>query len=162
MRFQTPKEDALAWLKLRLARIVPLSYPPSAMLSHEPIEWPDEVEVLVDRLESESAERNLSREERALMDVYETVALLDSEDCLHEFWQSGVNHQRVINSFELIGASTLVDPLNASRWCETRPEDRNDYSETEEETLASIEEDLFVGMEELVDLVLAFIEDELE
>ena len=135
---------------------------PRAMLSHEPIEWPDEVEVLVDRLESESAKRALSREERAFMDVYETVPVLESEDGLHGFWQSGVNHQRVINSFELIGAATLVDPLNASRWCETRPEDRNDYSETEEEYLATIEEELFEGMGELVDVVLAFIEEELE
>jgi hypothetical protein len=39
------------------------------MLSHEPMEWPDEVEVLVDGLESESARRALSREERALMAV---------------------------------------------------------------------------------------------
>ena len=131
------------------------------MLSHEPIEWPDEVELLVDRLESESAERALSREERALMDVYETVPLLESQDGLHGFWQSGVNHQRVINSFELIGATTLVDPLNASRWCETRPEDRNEYSETEEEYLATIEEELFEGMDELPDLLLAFIHEEL-
>ena len=131
------------------------------MLSHEPIEWPDEVEVLVDRLESESAKRTLSREERALMDVYETVPLLESQDGLHGFWQSGVNHQRVINSFELIGAATLVDPLNASRWCETRPEDRNEYSETEEEYLATIEEELFEGMDELPDLLLAFIHEEL-
>ena len=131
------------------------------MLSHEPIEWPDEVELLVDRLESESAERALSREERALIDVYETVPLLESQDGLHGFWQSGVNHQRVINSFELIGAATLVDPLNASRWCETRPEDRNEYSETEEEYLATIEEELFEGMDELPDLLLAFIHEEL-
>jgi hypothetical protein len=131
------------------------------MFSHEPIEWPDEVEVLVDRLESESAKRALTREERALMDVYETVPLLESSDGLHEFWQSGMNHQRVINSFELIGATALVDPLNASRWCETRPEDRHDYSETEEEYLATIEEELFEGMDDLVDLVLAFIEEEL-
>jgi hypothetical protein len=131
------------------------------MFSHEPIEWPDEVEVLVDRLESESAERKLSREERAVMDVYETVALLEAEDGLHGFWQSGMNHQRVINSFELIGATGLVDPLNASRWCETRPEDRYDYSETEEEYLCTIEEELFDGMDELVDLVLAFMEEEL-
>jgi hypothetical protein len=131
------------------------------MFSHEPIEWPDEVEVLVDRLESESAERKLTREERALMDVYETVTVLDGEDGLHGFWHSPVNHQRVINSFELIGATALVDPLNASRWCETRPEDRYDYSETEEEYLCTIEEELFEGMDELVDLVLAFIEDEL-
>lgn len=125
------------------------------------MEWPDSVEVLVDRLESESAERALTREERALMDVYETVPVLESEDCLHEFWQSGVDHQRVINSFDLIGAATIVDPLNASQWCQTRPEDRNDYSDTEGEYLATIEEDLFSGMEELVDLVVAFIEEEL-
>jgi len=132
------------------------------MFSHEPIEWPDEVEVLVDLLETEAAERKLTREERALMDVYETVALLEAEDGLHGFWQSGMNHQRVITSFELVGATTLVDPLNASRWCETRPEDRYDYSETEEEYLCTIEEELFEGMDELVDLVLTYMEEELE
>lgn len=131
------------------------------MFSAQTIEWSDEVEILVDRLEGDSAERALSREERALMDVYETVPILESEGCLHEFWQSGMDHQRVINSFELIGAATLVDPLNASRWCETRSEDRNDYSETEESYLSTIEEELVEGMEELVDMVLVFIEDEL-
>lgn len=131
------------------------------MFSHEAIEWPDEVEVLVDRLESESAERKLTREERAIMDVYETVVVLEGRDGLHGFWQSDVNHQRVIGSFEMVGATTLVDPINASRWCETRPDDRNEYSETEEEYLSTIEEELFEGMDELVDLVLAFMEDEL-
>jgi len=131
------------------------------MFAHEAIEWPEEVEELVERLESESTERKLTREERAIMDVYDTVALLEAEDGLHGFWQSGMNHQRVINSFELIGATGLVDPLNASRWCETRPEDRYEYSETEEEYLSTIEEELFEGMDELVDLVLAFMEDEL-
>jgi hypothetical protein len=134
---------------------------PRAMLSHEPIEWPDEVEVLVDRLESESAKRKLTREERALMDVYETVPVLESQDGLHGFWQSGVNQQRVIASFEMIGATMLVDPMNASQWCETRAEDRNEYSETEEEYLTTIEEELFEGMDELVDLLLGFIEEEL-
>ena len=127
----------------------------------EPIEWPDEVEVVIDRLESEAAERDLTREERALMDVYETVPLLESDDCLHEFWQTPINHQRVINSFELVGAATIVDPLNASRWCETRSEDRNEYSETEEEYLSEIEEELPAAMDELVDIVLGFIEEEL-
>ena len=127
----------------------------------DPIEWPDEVEVLIDRLENESDERDLSREERALMDVYETVPILESEDCLHEFWQSPIDHQRIIKSFDLIGATSLVDPLNASRWCATRSDDRNDYSETEAEYLATIEEDLPAGMDELVDLVLEFIEEEL-
>lgn len=131
------------------------------MLSQEPIEWPDKIEALVDRLEDESAERDLTREERALMDVYETVPILESEDCLHEFWQSDLNHQRVINSFDLIGATTLVDPLNASRWCGTRSQDRCDYSETEADYLATIEEELPAGMDELIDLVLEFIEEEL-
>jgi hypothetical protein len=131
------------------------------MFAHEPIEWPDEVEALIDRLESESAERGLRREERAVMDVYETVAVLQEEDGLHGFWQSEVNHQRVINSFELIGATTLVDPLNASRWCQTRPEDRLEYSEVEEETLSNIEEELYEGMGDIVDLVLDFVEEEL-
>ena len=132
------------------------------MLSQEPVEWPDQVEALVERLEGESPERALSREERALMDVYETVPILESEDCLHEFWQSEINQQRVISSFDLIGAAALVDSLNASRWCGSCSPDRNDYSETEADYLATIEEDLPTGMEELVDLVLAFIEGELE
>jgi len=131
------------------------------MFSLEPIEWPDEVEILVDRLESESTECALTRAERALMDVFETVPVLESDDCLHEFWQSGVDHQRVINSFDLIGAATLVDPLNASRWCETRSSDRQDYSETEADYLATIEEELPAGLDELIDLVLEFIEEEL-
>ncbi len=132
------------------------------MLTQDAIEWPDEVEILIDQLESESSERDLTREERALMDIYETIPILQSDDCLHEFWQSGMDHQRIINSFELIGATSLVDPLNASRWCETRPEDRNDYSETEADYLANIEEELAEGMDELVDLVMDFIEEEME
>ena len=130
------------------------------MFSQDPIEWPEKVEILIDRLERESSERPLSREERALMDVYETVPMLESEDGLHGFWQSGVNHQRIISSFDLIGASTLVDPLNASRWCETRSEDREDYSETEADYLATIEEEVTAGLDELVDLVLEFIEEQ--
>ena len=131
------------------------------MLSQETIEWPDQIEVLIDRLENESSERDFTREERALMDIYETIPILQSDDSLHEFWQSGIDHQRIINSFELIGATSLVDPLNASRWCETRPEDRNDYSETEANNLATIEEELIDGMDELIDLVLDFVEEEI-
>ena len=132
------------------------------MLTPEPVNWPDQVEVLIERLEFEAAERALNREERALMDVYEIIPILESEDCLHEFWQSEIDQQRVISSFDLIGATALVDSLNASRWCGSCSPDRNDYSETEAEYLATIEEDLPSSMEELIDLVLAFIESELE
>jgi hypothetical protein len=95
------------------------------------------------------------------MDVYEAVPILESQDCLHEFWQSGIDHQRIINSFDLIGASMIVDSLNASQWCQTRNQDREDYSETEADYLNTIEEELPAGMDELVDLVLEFIEEEL-
>ena len=132
------------------------------MLPQETIEWPDPIEVLIDQLENESSERDFTREERALMDIYETIPILQSDDSLHEFWQSGIDHQRIINSFELIGATSLVDPLNASRWCETRPEDRNDYSETEANHLATIEEELIDWMDELIDLVLDFVEEEIK
>ena len=134
---------------------------PREMFDQVPIEWPEEVEILIERLDSESAERTLTRAERALMDVYETVPLLESNDGLHDFWQSGVNQQRIINSFDLIGAATLVDPLNASRWCEARSADRDDYSETESDYLATIEEELPAALDELVDHVMNFIEDEL-
>jgi len=144
-----------------LAKPTLVIYAPATMFSQEPIEWPDEVEVLIDQLESEASERELSREERALMDIYETVPILQGEDCLHDFWQSGIEHQRIINSFELIGATGLVDPMNASRWCGARSEDRNDYTETETEYLATIEEEVPDGIDELVDLVLEFIEEEL-
>jgi hypothetical protein len=131
------------------------------MFSQEPIEWPEPVELLIERLEEEASERALSREERALMDVVETVPILEGEDGLHGFWHSGLNQQRVIKSFDLIGATTVTDALNSSQWCETRPDDRLDYSETEEEYLCTIEEELSAGMDELVDLVLEFIEEEL-
>ena len=128
----------------------------------ETIEWSDEVLVLADNLDEKLADGGLEREERALLDVIETVSLLDPEgDGLHDFWQSGLDHQRIINSFDLVGSSAMVDVLNASKWCQSRPESRDDYSETESEYLASIEEDLYEAMNELPDLVDEFIEDEL-
>ena len=66
--------------------------------------------------------------------------MLEGDDGLHGFWQSGVNYRRVIHSFELIGATTLVDPLNASRWCEKR------LPRSLRGILRTIEEELFEGM----------------
>lgn len=129
---------------------------------HEPIEWDDGIAKLIDRLEEKSAEGGLTRQERALMDVIETVQLLDPEgDGLHEFWQSALDHARIINSFDLVGSSAMVDVLNASQWCQTRHEDRDQYSETESDYLASIEDDLQDALGELPELVGDFVEDEL-
>ncbi|MGA0900324.1 MAG: hypothetical protein ACO3SO_07965 [Luteolibacter sp.] len=128
----------------------------------ETIEWSDEVLVLADQLDEKLADGGLEREERAILDVIETVSLLDPEgDGLHDFWHSGLDHQRIINSFDLIGSSAMVDVLNASKWCQSCSESRDDYSETEGEYLASIEQDLHEAMGELSDLLDDFIEEEL-
>ncbi len=128
---------------------------------HEPIEWDDEITMLIDRLEEKSADGGLTREERALMDVVETVQLLDPEgDGLHEFWQTPINHRRIITSFDMVGASGMVDALNASQWCQTRA-DLDRYSETESDYLATIEEELYEALSELPDQVGEFVDDEL-
>ncbi|QTN31622.1 hypothetical protein HZ994_04545 [Akkermansiaceae bacterium] len=129
---------------------------------YEPIEWDDEITLLIDRLEEKSADGGLTRQERALMDVVETVQLLDPEgEGLHEFWQTPLNHRRIISSFDLVGASAVVDALNASQWCQTRGDDRDQYSETESEYLAGIEDELYEALAELPDQVAEFIEDEI-
>ena len=144
-----------------MAKPTLVTYASLNMFSQEPIEWPDKIEVLIDHLESEAGERDLTREERAVVDVYETVPILQSEDCLHDFWQSGIDHQRTINSFELVDATVLVDAMNASRWCGARNEDRNDYTETETDHLTTIEEEVPGGIDDLADLLIEFIEEEL-
>lgn len=128
----------------------------------ESIEFSDEVEILVDQLEQESNERELTREERALIDVLDTVKLIEDGEGLNEFWLSSVDQSRVINSFELIGASTIVDTFNSSQWCQAAISDRSQYSSTESDYLASIEEEYFEALTELPEIVEAFIEDELE
>jgi|TARA_B110000037_G_C17010856_1_gene461224 hypothetical protein len=126
---------------------------------HEPIEWDDEITLLIDRIEEKSAEGGLTREERAIMDIVETVQLLDPKgDGLHGFWQTAVNHRRIITSFDMVGASAMVDALNASQWCQTR---KSEYTETESDYLASIEEELFEALSDLPDQVGEFVEDEL-
>ena len=128
----------------------------------EPIEWDDEITMLIENLEEKAEEGGLSRKERALLDVVETVQLLDPEgESLHEFWQTPLNHRRIINSFDMVGASAMVDVLNASQWCQTRDADLDLYTETEGEYLAGIEEELDAALSELPDQVAEFIEDEL-
>ncbi len=93
---------------------------------HEPIERGDQKTLLVDRLEEKSAEGGLTRHERALKDVVETIQLPDPEgDGLHEFWQSALDHTSIINSFDMVASSAIVDTPNASQRCKTRNEDRD-------------------------------------
>ncbi len=130
------------------------------IFDQEPIEWSDAFSALIEQLEEKAEAGGLSRAERALLDVVETVRLLDPKgDGLHDFWQSDLDHRRVINSFDLVGSSAMVDVLNASQWCQTRPDSRDDYSETEAEYLAGIEEELYDAMCELPELVDEYVEE---
>ncbi|MFC4991695.1 hypothetical protein [Rubritalea tangerina] len=125
-------------------------------------EFSDDIEILVDKLEDESNSRALTREERALIDVLDTVKLIEEGEGLNEFWLSSIDQSRIINSFELVGASTIVDTLNASQWCQAATEDRSQYSSTEADYLSSIEEEYFEAVNDLPEIVESFIEDELE
>ena len=125
-------------------------------------EFNDEIEILVDKLEQESNERQLNREERALIDVLDTVKLIEEGEGLNEFWLSSIDHSRISNSFELIGASTIVDTLNSSQWCQSASSDRSQYSETESNHLSGIEEEYFAALSEVPELIEVFIEEELE
>jgi hypothetical protein len=130
--------------------------------NHAPIEWDDEITLLIERLDEKAANGGLTRQERALIDIVETVELLDPEgDGLHEFWQSALDHSRIINSFDLVGASAIVDALNASQWCQTQDANRDQYTETESDYLAGIEEELYQTLSELPDLIREFVDDEL-
>lgn len=125
-------------------------------------EFSDEIEILVDNLEQESNDRQLSREERALIDILDTVKLIEDGEGLNEFWLSSLDHSRIINSFELVGASTLVDTFNSSQWCQSASADRSQYSPTESDYLSGIEEEYFESLPDLPDMIEAFIEDELD
>lgn len=141
---------------------VVLQFSRGMTFEREPIEWDDEIKMLIEVLEEKAADGVLTRQERALMDIVETMQLLDPEgNGLHEFWHTALNHRRIIHSFDMIGADAIVDALNASQWCQTRNADLDQYSETEAEYLAGIEEELYEALGELPDLVAEFIEDEI-
>jgi len=125
-------------------------------------EFSDDAIILVDKLEREANERELSREEQAVIDVMDTVSLVEEGEGLHEFWQSPIAHEQIINSFDLIGAVQMVDMFNASQWCRSRTTDRSQYTDTESNHLAEIEEELYNELLEIPSLLDAFIEDEMD
>lgn len=50
------------------------------------VEWSDEILIFVDELVEKSTESDLSREEQAIVDVVETVQLIEEGDGLHDLW----------------------------------------------------------------------------
>ena len=86
------------------------------MLSHEPIEWPDEVEVLVDRLESESAKRALTSEERAFMLFWRGARALlcrGLEKAGAEFTLSALGYN-LTRAMDVLGVAGLIKLIKES------------------------------------------------
>ncbi len=122
------------------------------------IELGDEIEIFVDDLENASSERSLSRDEQAILDVVDTLELV-GEEGLHEFWHSSTKQEQVIHSFDMIGASQMVDLFNGTQWCRSCASDRGQLTEVETNHLSEIEEDLSAEIENVPSLLQEFIED---
>ena len=125
----------------------------------ESTEFGDDIENLLGELESASEDRDLTREERAVIDVVDAIRVIEGGEGLHEFWQSDLNHSQIMNSFDIIGTERMVDAIKAGQWCETRLEDRSLYTETEADYLSELEEELFEAIADVPDILAEFIED---
>lgn len=124
-------------------------------------EFSDDIEILVDNLEETSQERALSRNEQAVLDVVDTVGVVEQEG-LQEFWSSPINQDQIIKSFDLIGAAQIVDVFNSSQWCRRKAAETSQFTEVESSYLSEIEDELHSGLWEVPELLEAFIEDELD
>lgn len=124
-------------------------------------EFSDTIEILVDNLENEAQDRTLTRNEQAVIDVVDTVGLVE-QDGLQDFWFSSLNHDQIIKSFDLIGAAQIVDVFNSSQWCRRKATETSQFTEVEESHLSEIEEELHSELWEVPELLESFIEDELE
>lgn len=128
----------------------------------ENTEFGDDIEILLSELEAASENRDLTRAERAVIDAVDTIRLIEEGEGLHEFWQTDLNHSRVMNSFDIVGSERMVDAIKAGQWCETRLEDRSLYTETEADYLSELEEELYEAIAEMPDVLEEFIEDGME
>ncbi|MCP5537455.1 MAG: hypothetical protein H7A51_14630 [Akkermansiaceae bacterium] len=132
------------------------------MIFPETTEFGEDIEILLSELEAASEDRELTREERAVIDVVDTIRLIEGGEGLHEFWQTDLDHSRIMNSFDLVGAERMVDAIKAGQWCETRLEDRSLYTETEADYLSELEEEMYEAIAEVPEILVEFVEDGLE
>lgn len=125
-------------------------------------EFGDDIEILLADLEVASEARDLTREELAVIDVVDAIRLMEEGEGLHDFWQTDLNHSRILKSFDLVGAERLMDAIKAGQWCETRLEDRSLYTETEADYLSELEEELFEAIAEMPDILAEFVDNGME
>lgn len=124
-------------------------------------EFSDDIEILVNDLEEASHERSLTRNEQAVVDVVDSVNVVEQEG-LQEFWSSPIDQDQIIKSFDIIGASQIVDVFNSSQWCRRKATETSQFTEVESSYLSDIEEELHSALWEIPEILESFIEDELE
>lgn len=117
----------------------------------------EQIEILLDEIENDP-DRDLSQKEQVITEVIETSLLIE-ESGLHAFWYSSLSEEVVIKAFDEIGAHEIIDLIQSSQWCTSSPEDRGDFSDTEENHLSGIEEELMPKLDDLSELIEDYLEE---
>ena len=89
--------------------------------------------------------------------MIEATSVIQAEG-LNTLWHCSLVPENVIKSFDEVGAHEIVDLITSSQWCVSSPEDRGEYSDTEENHLSEIEEELEFKFEDLPDILEEYLE----
>jgi len=122
------------------------------------IQYSEQVEEIIEAIDTDP-ERDLASHEKIVLDVVEAAAIIES-DGLQMIWVGPLDPDVAIKAFDEIGAFEVVDLIQSTQWCSSAADDRGNYSETEENHISEIEEELFVKLEELPDLIDEYLEDQ--
>ena len=120
------------------------------------MEYSAKIEDILLKVE-DNPELELNELESVVVEVTEAAALIES-DGLHELWHSSMDPDKVIKSFDEIGAFEIVDLIQSSQWCVSAASDRGEFSDTEENHLSEIEEELEMRLEDLDGFLLEYLE----
>ena len=121
------------------------------------MEYGQQVNQILEKIEDD-ADSNLSDIELRVVEIVEAVTIIESEG-LHELWKSSIDVDLATKYIDDIGAHEIADLIQSGQWCLSAPDDRSDYSDTEENHLREIEEELENKLEEVVDLLEDFLEE---
>jgi len=122
------------------------------------IEYTEDIEELIEDIEQDSEERQLSEKEQYIVNVVEATRGIE-EDGLLEFWQNTDDPEEVLKSFDAVGAYDLFDMLQSSQWCQAKT---SELTEAESAHLEEIESELALLLNDLPEILQDFFEDEEE
>ena len=117
----------------------------------------EQIEILLDEIENDP-DRELSDKEQVIVEVIEAASLIE-ESGLHAFWYSSLSEKIVIKAFDEIGAHEIIDLIQSSQWCTSCSDDRGEFSDTEENHLSGIEEELMPKLDDISELIEDYLEE---